>query len=132
MPDLNDLLDSQQLAKLKTAAKVVPLACLFLLSGCVAGCSWFTANKSTVETDVGQVGACVVGQLLTGNEDPAAITLACSPATIADVAAIVASLLNFYEAPAVDGGTPPIAPAGLLVHLHRVRDAVTTVKVVQP
>lgn len=88
----------------------------------LAACGWFSANQPAVETAVGQVASCVLGQVLSGDEDPLVITAACAGATLADVTAIVESIINFYEAPSADGGAPPAAPAGLLPHLHALRD----------
>ena len=114
--------------------KMLAVVSLIGLMG-VVGCSWFTANKQTVLTDVGSTASCVLAQVFQGNEDPLSITVACAPATLADIVEIVASLLNFYAqptdggAPAADAGPAPAPPSSDFVsHLHRVHDKAMTLQ----
>jgi hypothetical protein len=96
------------------AVAVIGLAAL-------VGCSWFAANQPVVEASVGQTAACILGQVLTGDEDPLAITAACAPATLADVVQIVESLLNFYTQPAADAGAdaaPHVSAANVVLVGH--------------
>jgi hypothetical protein len=87
----------------------------------LVGCSWFAANAPTVEQDAEQAGACVLGQVLTGDVVPLTIVAACVPVTLADVTAILMSIVNFYDSPQVpDGGAPSSAAAMVTWHSTRL------------
>jgi hypothetical protein len=95
-------------------ASVIGLAAL-------VGCSWFSANKPVVVSDLGATAACVLTQVLSGDEDPLAVTAACAPATLADVVEIVESLLAFYTQPAADAGVdaaPHVSSANVALVGH--------------
>ena len=73
----------------------------------IEGCSWWAANSASVVTYTEADAVCVLGQLFTGGAvDPAAIALACAPVTIEQIAAILASIVDFYVVPSsADAGT---------------------------
>ena len=81
------------------------------------GCGWFTANKQTVTTDLGQAASCVLAQVFQGQQDATAIAAACAPTTLADVVALVESLLSFYTQP-TEAGPPPAADPAFVARLR--------------
>jgi hypothetical protein len=60
----------------------------------LVGCAWWKSNSSTVTTDVGQIAACIIAQIVGGNQDPASISVSCSNVAVADIVAIIDSLLS--------------------------------------
>jgi hypothetical protein len=89
----------------------------------IAACSWFSANKGTVESDGGQIASCVIAQVASGDLNPIGIVAACAGSTVADVVAIVESLISFYTSPAVDGGVPPAVDPAKLAELRSISAA---------
>jgi hypothetical protein len=75
------------------------------LLGAVVSCAWWKGEEPTIVQYTEADAACVLGQLFgTGAFSPPAIVLACAPVTLAQVVAILASLVNFYVNPADAGG----------------------------
>jgi hypothetical protein len=73
------------------AVGIVCAAVLFAVAS--AGCAWWKANSQTVTTDAGQIGVCVIGDIVRGVTDPAVVVADCAGATVADIVAIIDSLL---------------------------------------
>ena len=90
------------------------LAALALALVTVIGCAQLKTAAPLLEP----AGACIVGQLLTGNEDPLSIVADCVGITIEDVIAVVTAL----EAakPTGDAGTETTAVVNVAM-LERVR-----------
>jgi len=93
-----------------------------LLASLLVGCSWFSnGGGAQVASDVGKVGACIIGQALSGDNDPTQIAQACSPATISDIEQIVQSLISYYETS--DAGVPNAKLMARLQDLHSAAKA---------
>ena len=78
------------------------------------GCAWFKANSSSVVTDLDQTATCVVAQLFQGITNPATITGSCVGATLAQVDAIITSIINYYSQPTVVADSGAATASGQL------------------
>ena len=106
-----------------TTPRLMGVFAVAVLVACAAlpGCSWFSANKTQVAVDAGQVASCVIGQLFQGQTDPDQIVAACAGATVSDVAEIVDSLINFYTQPSSDAGPSAASDPVVLGHLRAAK-----------
>ena len=88
----------------------------------VTGCAWFQANGKTVVTDVGQIAACVLSQVLNpGTTDANQVIQACQGATLADLVGVLGSLIDFYTAPPAAGEKRPALDADTLMRLYSLK-----------
>ena len=74
-----------------------------LLAACKGG---LTPSESTIVSEISAEGQCILGQIVTGDEDPFAIGLACGNVEAALVVAVVAAL----DAKPADAGVGAVSP----------------------
>ncbi len=89
------------------------VAGLMVLCESLAGCGAAAASP-TAAVDIGQIAACIIGQLQ-NSADVEQIATACGPATAADVLEIVTELLATET---VDAG-----PSAVMTHAHTIKKA---------
>lgn len=68
------------------------------------GCAWWTKNAAPVEQDIAKDTTCVLGAILAGAANPAAVAAVCSGLTIQQISAIAVNLFDFYALGQTDSG----------------------------